>query len=179
MPTLPPMFWSILLTTTVLCAVSLKEQRPHYLPPTLLFFGESCCAWSLGAWVESARRWATPATLTKPPRQTRAGARLVASLGTPHSGPWQSLVLASAKYTVYATDHMRSSALLGCLGTPHSDLWVGPCRCLAYLKLQTKTPACQNFRRVGPVQPQLPNLDRPCGTQAQRRGEAMIDNCLV
>ena len=73
----------------------------------------------------------------------------MASLGTPHSGPWQSLVLAPAKYTMCVTDHMRSSALLGCLGTPHSDLWVGPCRCLAYLKLQTKTPACQKFGPVG------------------------------
>ena len=46
--------WLSLLTTTPLCAVSLKERLPYCHPPSLLFFTRSCCAWScwaLGFWL--------------------------------------------------------------------------------------------------------------------------------
>ena len=88
MPTLPPIFRSLLLTTTVLRAVSLKERRPHYHPPTLLVFLRTLLClvfWALGFWL--APLW-VDACHMKPKQETRAGARLVASLGTPHCGPW-------------------------------------------------------------------------------------------
>ena len=148
-----------------LCSAPLALRSNDHtttLPPCL-FFCESCCAWSFGrlGLVGAPMGRRLPHETTS--RQTRAGARLVASLGTPHR---RSLAIAGAcPCEVHRVRDCLTCAIwrLWLRGTPHSrPFWVWPVQVPAYL--DPKTPA---FHKISARLGGLSSMVRPGPTKTE------------
>ena len=170
MPTLPPIFRSLLLTTTVLRAVSLKERRPQYRPPTLLVFLRTLLClvfWALGFWL--APLWVDACHMKQ---VARADAQSVADLGHLTDGPWQSAQMPAL------SGHLTDDCALDFRVTsPTAILGMAwPAQMPDVLGTPRKPLLAKKIAGLVRCNLSLPNLDRPSGTQAQRRGEATNDD---